>query len=159
MRWITAWCWVEIISTQHLMAISTRHPDRKYSYDTLLSGTCHDLTYWSKVIILVFKLIKTTENQPQAAHGHAMTRRFPHSAMMDAGWNSREFHDDVIKWKYFPRHWPFVRRIHRLPVNSPHKGQWCGALMFSLMCAWTNRWANNGEAVIWDAIALTVTPL
>ena len=22
-------------------------------------------------------------------------------------------HDDVIKWKHFPRHWPFVRVIHR----------------------------------------------
>ena len=41
-------------------------------------------------------------------------------------------HDDVIKWKHFPRYWPFVRGIHRSPVNSPHKGQWRGALMFSL---------------------------
>ena len=32
-------------------------------------------------------------------------------------------HDDVIKWKYFPRYWPFLRGIHRSPVNSPHKGQ------------------------------------
>ena len=32
-------------------------------------------------------------------------------------------HDDVIKWKHFPRYWPFVRGIHRSPVNSPHKGQ------------------------------------
>ena len=32
-------------------------------------------------------------------------------------------HDDVIKWKHFPRNWPFVRAIHRSPVNSPHKGQ------------------------------------
>ena len=30
-------------------------------------------------------------------------------------------HDDVIKWKRFPRHWPFVRETHRSPVNSPHK--------------------------------------
>ena len=34
----------------------------------------------------------------------------------------------------------------RSPVNSPHKGQWRGALMFSLICAWINRWVNNGEA-------------
>ena len=40
-------------------------------------------------------------------------------------------YDDVIKWKHFPRYWPFVRRIHRSPVNSPHKGQWRGVLMFS----------------------------
>ena len=54
--------------------------------------------------------------------------------------------DDVIKWKHFSRYWPFVRGIHRSPVNSPHKGQWRGALMFSLICAWTNGWANNREA-------------
>ena len=55
-------------------------------------------------------------------------------------------HDDVIKWKHFPRYWPFVRGIHRWPVNSPHKGQWRGALMFSLICAGINGWVNNGEA-------------
>ena len=55
-------------------------------------------------------------------------------------------HDDVIKWKHFPRNWPFVRGIHRSPVNSPHKGQWRGALMFSLICVWINGWVNNREA-------------
>ena len=57
-----------------------------------------------------------------------------------------QFHDDVIKWKYFPCHWPFVRGIHRSPVNSPHKGQWRGALMFSLICTWINCRVNNHEA-------------
>ena len=52
-------------------------------------------------------------------------------------------HDDVIKWKHFPRYWPFVRGIHRSPMNSPHKGQWRGALMFSLICARINGWVNN----------------
>ena len=56
------------------------------------------------------------------------------------------FHDDVIKWKHFPRNWPFVREIHRSPVNFPHKGQWRGALMFSLIYAWMNDWVNNREA-------------
>ena len=55
-------------------------------------------------------------------------------------------HDDVIKWKRFPRYWPFVRGIHRSPVNSPHKGQWRRALMFSLICVWINGWVNNGDA-------------
>ena len=31
-------------------------------------------------------------------------------------------------------------------VNSPHKGQWRGALMFSLICAWMNGLVNNREA-------------
>ena len=39
------------------------------------------------------------------------------------------FHDDVIKWKHFPRHWPFVRGIHRWPVDSLRKTSdaelWC----------------------------------
>ena len=35
---------------------------------------------------------------------------------------------------------------HRSLVNSPHKGQWRGALMFSLICAWINAWVNNHEA-------------
>ena len=55
-------------------------------------------------------------------------------------------HDDAIKWKHFPRNRPFVRGIHRSPVNSPHKGQCRGALMFSLICVGINGWVNNLEA-------------
>ena len=52
----------------------------------------------------------------------------------------------MSNWKHFPRHWPFVRGMRRSPVNSPHKCQWRGALMFSLICAWTNGWVNNRNA-------------
>ena len=55
-------------------------------------------------------------------------------------------HDVVIKWKHFPRYWPFVRGIHRSPVNSPHEGQWRGALIFSLIRVWINGWVNNRGA-------------
>ena len=48
--------------------------------------------------------------------------------------------------KHFPRYWAFVRGIHRFPINSPHKGQWRGALIFSLICAWTNDWVNHRDA-------------
>ena len=43
-------------------------------------------------------------------------------------------HDDVTKWRHFPRYWPFVRIINRSPLSSP------------LICAWTNGWANTGDA-------------
>ena len=33
-----------------------------------------------------------------------------------------------------------------VPWNSPHKGQWRGALMFSLVSAWINGSVNNREA-------------
>ena len=46
----------------------------------------------------------------------------------------------------FPRYWSFVRGIHRSPLNFTHRGQWRGALMFSLICAWINGWANHLEA-------------
>ena len=72
-------------------------------------------------------------------------------------------HDDVIKWKHFQRRWLFVRGIHRSPANSLHKGQWRGALMFSLICARINGWVNNREAgdlrrhrAHYDVIVMTV---
>ena len=61
-------------------------------------------------------------------------------------WYKNIPHDDVIKWKHFSRYWPFVRGIHRSPVNSAHKGQWRGALMFTLICVWINGGVNNRKA-------------
>ena len=77
-------------------------------------------------------------------------------------WIKYVLHDEVIKWKHFPRYGTFARRIHRSPVNSPHKGQWRGALIFSLICVWINGWVNNREVgdlrryhARYDATALT----
>ena len=66
--------------------------------------------------------------------------------LIQRGPRFHQTHRGVIKWKHFPCYWPFVWRIHRSPVNSPHKGQWRGALMFSLICTWTNGWVNNRYA-------------
>ena len=55
-------------------------------------------------------------------------------------WN----YDDVIKWKHFPVSGPLWWECPRwIPL---HKGQWRGDLMFSLVYAWTNIWANNRDA-------------
>ena len=39
------------------------------------------------------------------------------------------YHDDVIKWKHFPRNWPFVRGIHRsrwIPHTKASDAElWC----------------------------------
>ena len=50
----------------------------------------------------------------------------------------RHIHGVVINMETFPALLAFVRGIHRSPVNFPHKGQWCGASVFSLICAYTN---------------------
>ena len=56
----------------------------------------------------------------------------------------------TIWWRHhietFSRYWPLVREIHRSPVDFPHKGQWRGALIFSLIWAWTNCWSNDRNA-------------
>ena len=68
--------------------------------------------------------------------------------------NTLRTHNIITKitkpwWRHqletFPRYWPFVRGIHRWPANSPHKGQWRGALMLYLICSWMNDWANNRD--------------
>ena len=56
------------------------------------------------------------------------------------------FHDDVIKWKHFPRSWPFVREFTGHRWIPAHKGQWRGALVFYLICASINGWVNNRES-------------
>ena len=43
-------------------------------------------------------------------------------------------------------YWPFVRGIHRSPVNYPHKGQWLRVWCFVWSAPWTNGWVNNREA-------------
>ena len=58
-------------------------------------------------------------------------------------------HDDVSKWKHFQRNWPFVRGIHRSTVNSPHKDQWRGALMFSLQWLLSFCAENAGYVILY----------
>ena len=68
---------------------------------------------------------------------------------VETSWHGKTIrmtHDDVIKWKHFPRYWPFVRGIHRPPVNSRIKASdaelWC----FLWAALWINGWVNNREA-------------
>ena len=37
---------------------------------------------------------------------------------------TRVIHDDVIKWKHFPRYWPFVRGIHRSRRKASYAELW-----------------------------------
>ena len=82
------------------------------------------------------------------------------------------------KCKHFPCYWPFVRGIHRSPVNSPHKGPvtrkvfafwwpvnsphkglWRGALLFSLICALNKQswswWFETPPRSLWRHCNLT----
>ena len=71
-------------------------------------GQCGKQKFWAWLIFpFIFSCtehyyqspyIKESEN---ACNGVADTRLFNNQ------------HDNVIKWKHFPRNWPFVRGIHR----------------------------------------------
>ena len=125
------------MTSNHIIDVENRLDDRPAKF---LRGKCMEprITIQIKcgpiprpIFVDVF-----TPNRPPAHRGYTW------------GWNMGYllWHDDVIKWKYFPRYWPFVRGIHRSPVNSPHRGQWRGTFMFSLICARINGWVNNCEA-------------
>ena len=96
---------------------------------------CHTILQW-------FKLEAIKAVYIQILHSEHKYFTLLLSALV---WRVARTHDDVIKWKHFPRYWPFVRGIHRLPVNSPYKGQWRGALRFSLISARRKGWANNRD--------------
>ena len=79
-------------------------------------------------------------------HGHlrekpAITYKIPLAMMMN-----RKAHDDVIKWKHFPRNWPFVRGLHRsrwIPLTKASDVElWC----FFFICVKINSCVNNHEA-------------
>ena len=110
---------------------------------------------------LAMWIICPTINLSNRCHGHhivAATKQTPNddltqtiayamsALIQNCECDFPEIHDDVIKWKHLPRNWPFVRGIHRSPVNSPHKDQWRGALMFPLIFAWIYGCTNNREA-------------
>ena len=123
-----------------LTAKADRNTEHKYSK----YGTANNLTtqmgkssWWS---LLGYHAGALSYGEVTASY-----LKIGHSLISFTGVRS-PLHRDVIKWKQFPRYWPFVWGIHRSPVNSPHKGQWLGAFMFSLICAWINSWVNNREA-------------
>ena len=63
-------------------------------------------------------------------------------------------HNDVTIWKHFPRYCPFVRGIHRSPVDTPHKGTVARTFDVSLLSVWTNCWTNTRLSVIRDVMAV-----
>ena len=90
-----------------------------------------------------YQLITKPGNKPVS---HSWSDTYDSVRSIWCNFKSAEAHDDVIQGKHFPRYLTFVRRFHRSPVNSPHKGQWCGALVFSLIFTSINRYVNNREA-------------
>ena len=137
--------WVHCLSMVSCPKAPTRHayawPIGPFGQDTL------DITVeiWGVLCQMQASKAGTCNSAPWYMW-EVITCPYPrYQLMAEHPWNIA-CHDDVIKWKHFPRNCPFVRGIHQSPVYSPYKGQWCGALIFSLIYAWINGWVNNHEA-------------
>ena len=115
--------WIYIIYTEIYRIVLLEH-----------AGACSRSSMYVKLCVWLWYLLWVImeDNIVVSCHYNTVSD-FPYNRC-----HSSPLNDDVIKWKHFPRYWPFVLGIHRSPVNSPHKGQWRGVLKFSLICAWIN---------------------
>ena len=52
-------------------------------------------------------------------------------------------YDDVMAWKHFPHHPPFVERFHQLSVDTPKTLTLSGALGFPLWSSSRSTWTNS----------------
>ena len=70
-------------------------------------------------------------------------------------WNHDEFRSESLQPAIFQCSWwrhqieTFSALLALCQEDSPSKGQWWVAPMFSYICAWTNNWANS-----WDTVDL-----
>ena len=130
-----------------LMFVSKGQIDNKWALVQVMAWRRTGAKPLSEAMLIKFTYVymRTRGRLVKRTHQATIYKKNKHTCV-HVSWNICHCHDDVIKWKHVPRYWPFVRGIHRSPVNYPHKGQWHGALMFSLICARINGWVNNGGA-------------
>ena len=99
------------------------------NYEVTMDKSTH--TIWNNARVNIFSLLKedVTMIKQTCNTAHACTHTITAASTWDEslrqmmwlrftarGHDSHcmtHLHDDVMKWKHFPRHWPFVRGIHR----------------------------------------------
>ena len=118
----------------------------RFMYDTILYIDSIITSLWYYCMMLSKQKPDHRKNWPCSCNKNGISPMALINTMPVNAWSVRVEsteirHDDVIKWKHFPRYWSFVRGI------IPHtKGLWRGAFMFSLICVWINGWVNNRKA-------------
>ena len=123
----------------------------RFPVNSLHKGQCRGALMFSLICIWIYGWVSTRE-----AGDLRRYRTHYHVTVMNGlkdGLKWEVVSHEGSWWRHqmetFPRYWPFVRGIHRSPVNSPHKGQCRGALMFSLICVWTNGWVNIRNCIFY----------
>ena len=143
------WYWLIILYWYWLVIIDVSFKQTGFfCILRILDGHYHGdrLVLLNPLIIWSTFCFQATHSRCSIQRNHTIEWSLILRCHMYCGNDKYRIHDDVIKWKHSPHYWPFVRGIHRSLMDSPHKGQWHGALMFSLICTWMNGWANNWNA-------------
>ena len=137
---ITAFYFTILISQQQCQL----HSDNKDN----ISCSCQ----WGKLIFICDDILR--QSKWQMTMIHQMFTRLKLTYMVTQCYE-RPFHNTVQRSHSSGSHigawWhhqmeTFSALLALCALNSPHKGQWRGALVFSLICAWTNGWVNNRDA-------------
>ena len=117
-RWLLVPCYVVIIYIAFI-----QHASHIYTSEA----------YFPKALQISLHIDKKClmSNKIYELYHHVSCR---HNTCLPSGHGQKVCHDDVIKRKHLPRYWPFVRGIHRSPVNSSHKGPvtWSFDVFFDL---------------------------
>ena len=91
----------------------------------LLSVLCYTtIVIWQADLVILW--LRLCVLKPYCGHSFPMPRHW-RNVIFDIA--IHQTHDDVIKWKHFPRNWPFVRGIHRsrwIPHTKASDAElWC----------------------------------
>ena len=122
-----------MLSHQYVFILATPF---SYFFLPTISFWCMILRHWYGCLCLNKKLCHEHIQTFNIYQSHGNPNAYEH---MKPWWRHQ-------METFFSHYWPFVWGIHRSPVNSPHRGQWRGALMFSLICVGINGWIKNPEA-------------
>ena len=88
----------------------------RYAVIVFITWCQHRLIYILIVLFQYAPFVFKDHEKTNVTMGYCVDMLELLSQMLDFRYG---LHDDVIKWKHFPRHWPFVWGIHRSLVNSP----------------------------------------
>ena len=152
---------VQDCSNSSALAMELLHFYTKPSSFLKLDGLYKSLCSWKFCKDAEQQAVRQTATMPVISYGIHVTwllwvlsKRWSHLSMRAIDECLRMyvhvyvFHHEVLRWNMMTSSNGNIFRVtghlcreftgHR----SPHKGQWCGALMFSLICVWINGWVN-----------------
>ena len=140
-------CWTFILNYDIFLNLTSKCPE--IDKTTIYIAFRFVMSFWHRIII--YSITKADVKLRHLFTPPDRIRRYVMTQFI--------CHDGVIKWKVFRV--TALCEGNRSPVDSLHKGQWRGALMFSLIFAWTNGWANvqdpdvlNRHGVHYDITAM-----